>query len=134
MIFPTPTCVRASKSLGIAVLFLAAGCADRPTLVPVSGRVTVEGQPVTAGSVTLYPAEGNAYRKDNPSSLLQTDGTFSFKTYPYGEGVSPGLYTMTLDPGLAGRLKAARYARPETSPWKLDVPPVGLRDVQMEVR
>lgn len=120
--------------LVVGLLAQAAGCSDRPALVPLTGTVTLKGQPVTAGAVVLYPAEGNIYQKDNPSSLLQTDGSFTFKTYPHGEGVAPGHYTMTLDPALANRLKVGQYARPETSPWKLDVPAVGLRDLKMEVR
>lgn len=129
-----PRSILHMQALMVAVLVTSAGCADRPNLVPVTGKVTVKGQPVTAGSVALHPGEGNAHQKDNPSSLLQTDGAFTFKTYPYGEGVPPGRYTMTLDPALAGRLKMAQYARPDTSPWKLDVPAGGLRDLKMEVR
>ncbi len=78
-------------------LFLA-GCGGEkaPPLVGVTGKVLHNQEPVTAGSIIFYPAEGNAYTKDNPSSLLQLDGSFTMKTFPFGEGVSPGKYKVAL--------------------------------------
>ena len=110
------------------------GCGNQPKLVPVTGKVTHKGQAVTAGSVILYPDTANSFQKDNPSSLLQVDGSFSFKTFPFGEGVPPGRYKVTLAPELASRLKAARYAKPETTPWQVDVPDSGKKDLDLEVK
>lgn len=116
------------------VALLVAGCGAQPKLVPVVGKVSHMGQPVTAGSVILIPDAGNSYLKDNPSSLLQTDGSFAFKTFPFGDGVPPGKYTAILAPELAGRLKAAAHGKAGTSPWKLDVPGTGLKDVALVVK
>ncbi len=121
-------------SAGLACTMMAAGCGNKPKLVPVTGKVSHKGQPVTAGSVILVPDPGNSYLKDSPSSLLQTDGSFTFKTFPFGEGVPPGRYTGTLAPELAKRLRVPSHGKAETSPWKLDVTEKGLKDIVWEVK
>lgn len=115
------------------LVILLTGCGNQPKLVPVTGKVTHKGQAVTAGSVILYPDAANSFQKDNPSSLLQVDGSFSFKTFPFGEGVPPGKYKATLAPELANRLKVPKYARPETTPWDLVIPDSGRKDLQLVV-
>ncbi|MEO2091269.1 MAG: hypothetical protein ABGY75_17550, partial [Gemmataceae bacterium] len=86
-------------------LLLAVGCGEKPpALVPVTGKVVMNDQPLTAGSIYLHPAATNDYQKDKPSSLLQLDGSFSVKTFPFGDGVPPGTYKVTLAPELAGRV------------------------------
>jgi len=119
---------------GLAVLLLA-GCTDpgRPTLVPVTGRVVIDGQPLTAGAIIFHPSEGNPYMKDRPSSLLQLDGSFSMKTFPFGKGVSPGPYQVTLAPELATRIRRSEYARADTTPWSVEVPVTGLSGYQFEI-
>lgn len=112
---------------------LMTGCGNQPKLVPVTGKVTHKGQGVTAGSVVLFPDAANSYQKDNPSSLLQLDGSFTFKTFPFGEGVPLGKYKVTLAPELASRLKAPKYARAETTPWELIVPDSGRKDLELVV-
>ena len=119
----------------LALLTLA-GCTgeERPTLVPVTGYVTVDGDPVTAGSIIFHPGEGNAYMKDKPSSLLQLDGSFTMKTFPFGEGVSPGPYKVTLAPELANRVGQPEYADPKTTPWSIDVPETGVSEHDFVVK
>src|SRR5262245_40493969 len=88
--------------LGLTTLMLA-GCGnnDAPNLVPASGKVMMDGKPLTAGAIIFHPSEGNTFMKDKPSSLLQLDGSFTMKTYPFGAGVSPGPYKVTLAPEIA---------------------------------
>ena len=111
------------------------GCsdADRPTLVPVTGTVTMSGEPLTAGAIIFHPAAGNPYTKDKPSSLLQLDGSFTMKTFPFGDGVSPGSYKVTLAPELATRIEKPEYASPDQTPWLIDVPIEGLAGHQFRV-
>ena len=91
-----------SISLTILIVFSITGCnQDKPKLVRVSGKITFKGQPLTAGSINFHPASTNTFTKDNPSSILQEDGSFNMKTFPYGDGVSPGDYKITLAPQLA---------------------------------
>jgi hypothetical protein len=93
----------------------------------------MNGEAVTAGSIYLHPGATAEYSKDNPSSILQLDGAFNLKTYPFGEGVAPGEYTVTLAPELAQRLKQPEYGSVEKSPWKIVVPEDGKIDVVLEI-
>lgn len=111
------------------------GCGEKgPTLVEVSGKVVMNGQPLTAGSIHLTPAEENSFQSDQPSSLLELDGSFSIKTFPYGEGVPPGKYQVTLSPALATRIRHPELADPKQTPWRIEVPAEGLRDRTFEVK
>lgn len=117
------------KFLSAILLFMSfLGCGERPPkLVAVEGKVLSEGKPVTAGSIIFHPAQNNAYTRDNPSSLLQLDGGFTMKTFPFGEGVSPGKYTITFSPEVAQRLSLIDYADQEKSPLKINVPDEGVQ-------
>src|SRR5690242_18448298 len=88
----------------LAVALLSAGC-GRPKLVPVTGRVVHKGEPLTAGSIWFHPAAGSARPEEKASCQLQLDGSFKMRTYPYGNGVAPGSYKVTLSPDLANRIK-----------------------------
>ena len=115
-------------------LLMGCGGEDAPQLVKVAGQVMQGGKPVTAGSINFYPSGSNVYTKDNPSSILQIDGTFNMKTFPFGEGVSPGRYKVTLAPELAARLSRPAYAVPQTTPWEVLVPDAGLKNHLFEVK
>lgn len=117
-----------------AALALLAGCGDRPTLVPATGRITHKGQPLTAGSVIFVPDSGNAWAKDNPSSLLQADGSFTMKTFPYGDGVAPGKYKVTLDPALAGRVRQPTLSKADKTPWSVEIPDSGKTGITLDAR
>ncbi len=120
--------------LGLLIVGLI-GCGEKPPpLVPVTGKVVMQNKPVTAGNIFLHPDAGNDYQKDKPSSQLQLDGSFTFKTFPFGEGVPPGKYKVTLSPELAGRLKKPTYGDPSKTPWSLEVPSTGLKEYILEVK
>lgn len=111
------------------------GCGEpKPTLVAVTGKVTKDGQPVTAGSIYLHAASATAYQKDNPSSMLQTDGSFSIKTFPFGDGVPPGDYKVTLSPELAARLKLPNHGKATETPLTVTIPSEGLSNWLIELK
>ena len=117
-------------SLTILIVFSITGCnQDKPQLVRVSGKITFKGQPLTAGSINFHPASTNTFTKDNPSSILQEDGSFNMKTFPYGDGVSPGDYKITLAPQLASRISLPNLAYPEKTNAKIIVPETGKETV-----
>jgi hypothetical protein len=120
-------------SLGVSVFI---GCASeaKPKLVTVTGTVTMQGKSLTAGSINFYPDSTNGYTKDKPSSLLQLDGSFTMKTFPFGDGVPPGKYKVTLAPELATRVKKPKYGKSEETPWSVEVPESGLTDLELEVK
>jgi hypothetical protein len=126
--------VRAAVCLLLAAL-AAPGCSgDRPKLVAVTGKVVHKGQPLTAGSIWLHPDAGNPYHGEKPSCQLGLDGAFTMRTYPYGDGVPPGAYRVTLSPELASRIKLPAYGDPARTPWRLDVPDGGIRDYVLEAK
>jgi hypothetical protein len=120
--------------LGAAMLSIL-GCGPKaPPLVAVTGKVVMAGQPLTAGSIILHPTDANSFKDDNPSSLLQLDGGFTIRTFPFGDGVPPGKYKVTLAPELASRIRRPEYADPKRTPWELDVPATGSVNQTFEVQ
>lgn len=128
-----------SRIPGICTLAISLmlGChrgPEPPLMVPVTGKVFANGQPVTAGAIYFHPDETNSFQGDKPSSLLQVDGSFTVKTYPFGDGVPPGEYKVTLSPELASRLKKAKYSQPSQTPWSIEVTYQGVKDHMFEVK
>lgn len=121
--------------MGLLFVGFGSGCGEeKPKIVNYSGKVIHQGKGVTAGSIYFFPDVANGYQKDNPSSMLQLDGSFTAKTFPFGDGIPPGTYKVTLAPQLAGRLNAAFYSDPEKTPWKVTIPETGLADQILEVK
>jgi hypothetical protein len=118
----------------LALALSAAGCGNKPKLVPVAGKVVHNGNPVVGGSVWFTPAEGNPYQGEKPGGQLQIDGSFKAKTIPHGDGMPPGKYTVTLSPDLAARAGAPDYGDAAKSPWSIDVPDTGLTDQVFEIK
>jgi hypothetical protein len=118
----------------VGLILLVAGCSGQPKLVAVTGKVMHNGTPLTAGSVYFSPQTPSGRAGEKSSSLLQLDGSFTAKTFPYGDGLPPGAYKVTLSPELASRVKKPDYADPAKSPWTLEVPDTGVKDHVFEVK
>lgn len=70
----------------ISIMLLCAfGCGARAALVPVSGRVEVDGKPLTSGGILVVPDEGRA-----ASGVLGPNGQFTLSTFREGDGVVRG--------------------------------------------
>lgn len=68
------------------VVVLAAGCGDgRPTRVPVSGRVLIDGKPLEAGNIRFHAAANRP-----ASAKIESDGRFKLSTYEFGDGCVVG--------------------------------------------
>ncbi len=83
-----------------AILLAVAGCgSDRPTTIPVSGRVTFDGaDPLAAG--TLYftidtPAEG--FPRRPTLAKFDEGGRFRVTTWDRNDGLMPGRYKITVE-------------------------------------
>ena len=111
------------------------GCQREPaiSLVPVTGRVVYRGQGVKRATVQLIPdAAGGTHA---PSATGQTDesGSFTLQTPPFGPGVAPGRYKVTVQqygpPGLP-----PKYGNPAETPLRAQVPEGGLAqwDVKLD--
>ena len=118
----------------IAVLCLSmlslVGCSEpqrggpRVNTAPVTGSVTVDGQPAAYLQIDCHPEAGSEIKY--PISTVTDDkGNFAFTTYEASDGLPPGSYTLTfswLEPGLVpkDRLKGT-YADPQKSTQKISV-------------
>jgi len=88
-------------NLQSAILFCClvfAGCGERlPETVPVSGRVTWQGKPLTSGRVVFHPqaiAEGLPRRP--ATGDLDAAGRFELTTFRNGDGAVPGSYRVCI--------------------------------------
>jgi hypothetical protein len=81
--------------LSIACLILASaplsGCDSRPARVPVSGTVTIDGEPVEHGQIMVVP-EGMRPAYGN----LGPGGKFKLTTFDQDDGVVTGTHKVTV--------------------------------------
>ncbi len=114
------------------LLLLLAGCGPpQEATVPVAGKVLVDGQPLTAGTVIFTPdtAKGNTSLHE-PRGKLDGQGVYHLFLTKQREGAPPGWYKISLS---AQRRKdandrysyvsvlPAKYADPEESGLALQV-------------
>ncbi len=83
--------VRLSSSL--LLLALAAGCSDQYAgRVAVSGKITLQGQPLKAGTISFVPLE----KQDTQSGAPVENGDYSV---PRPKGLKPGKYLIQITSG-----------------------------------
>jgi hypothetical protein len=75
----------------IVCLAIFTGCNKGPAIVPVSGKVTIDGKPLTTGIIMVYQ---KGYRP--ASASIQSDGSFVFKTLTTGDGCVLGEHPVTV--------------------------------------
>lgn len=77
-------------ALALSALLIGSspGCVEEskfPETLPVSGKVTYNGQPVTKGTVTFESDKGQA-----ATGEIQPDGTYRLSTFADKDGAVPG--------------------------------------------
>jgi hypothetical protein len=142
---------RPSALLCIVSVLSVPGCGkENVRLVPVKGKVTLDGKPFTKGTVMLVPQEKNA-----PKGMVQgkIDDTGMYEVlWDDRPGAAPGRYTVCVMPEFpkvatvgpdpkAVPTKALysvpfnrMYIRPDTSPLSIEVvdsPQPGAYDVKL---
>jgi hypothetical protein len=108
----------------VAALMMAwAGCSDgRPTRVPVSGRVLIDGQPLASGNIRFH---SQSHRP--ASAKINPDGTFTLSTYEFGDGCVEGEHPVSINgsqlinPKTMRWLAPKKYASPATSELEYNV-------------
>lgn len=82
----------ALRILLLVMLVSMVGCGDgRPTRIPVSGQVVIDGQPLTHGFVQVVP------ENDRPATgEIGPDGRFSLTTFEPGDGCVPGTHKVAV--------------------------------------
>ena len=68
------------------------GAGTVPDLIPVKGKVTLKGQPLTTGTIRFEPDDFGR----PASGKLQSDGTFVLSTPKEGDGVVPGHHRVSI--------------------------------------
>ena len=82
-----------AAALGLLACVVAAGCGDdRPTRVPVSGSVLIDGKPLTIGSIRFVPAEGRM-----STGVLDSNGRFTLSCFDNNDGAVPGLHQVAVN-------------------------------------
>jgi hypothetical protein len=101
-------------ALVLALVAAGAGCGaknEQKELVPVAGRVTLDGKPVHSTTVTFIPVSGNG---SDATAATKLDGSFQLATFR--GGVTPG------DGALPGEYKVVISYSPELEVFK-DIQP-----------
>jgi len=129
----------------IALSLALSGCSDSgPRLVAVAGRVTLDGQPLATGSVTLRPdaAEGNW---EQPTGSIEADGKYTIYTQRR-PGAPPGKYRVVVfataptkdakgaaHPGLPTSIVPEIFSDPARTPLEIEVDPVKKAAFDLEL-
>jgi hypothetical protein len=72
---------------------LAFGCGPKlPQTSPVSGKVTVAGQPVTTGRIMFQPENGRP-----AIGAIEPDGTYRLTTFQRDDGAVSGKHRVTIE-------------------------------------
>ena len=122
------------------VLLCALGCGGGPKRVPVSGTVTLDGEPLNGGVLHFYPdpEKGNAHRVDCLSPVRSGKYdllTQAVKDSETGKGAPLGWYKVYLYtdvPGFEAKIHE-RFTDPTKTPILIEVvekPAAGAYDVK----
>jgi hypothetical protein len=122
----------------LAATVLTGGCSSAERLVPVTGKVLVNGKPAV-GALVMFHVDGTPDPRSTPATATaKEDGTFAVATGVAG-GMKPGKYVVTVvwpdptkkptdaqrmmgyNPSDAPDLLAGRYATRDRSPLRAEV-------------
>ena len=135
------------RCLCSVMIFILAGCSRGDTGSLVKGKVLVDGQPLTVGTVIFTPdaAKGNTSLHE-PRGKLDANGVYQASQTKDHPGVAPGWYKISIS---AQRMKDAKdpysyesviptkFANPETSGLSLEVvgkPAPGAYDIALSAK
>jgi hypothetical protein len=90
-----PVCYRKTYlSVVAACALVAAGCGGNG-LVTVTGKVTLDGEPLSDATVIFVPVEG-ANKLSTPGGRTDESGVFYLTTREINDGAMPGEYNVTV--------------------------------------
>ena len=127
----------------LSVVAISSGCTQAPSVVPVSGKVVYNGEPLPFGIVMFQPEQGQAAQGE-----IQPDGTFQLSTYGPNDGAVPGHHKVSVrgfstqkagadggDAGAPGRLLIPQqYTRFGMSGLSDDVKPGSTEPIVLELK
>jgi hypothetical protein len=103
------------------------GCGtDRPKTVPITGLITIDGQPPGEfGKLFFTPTQvAEGYSKRPAGGPYNEEGRYRVMTWEPDDGLVPGHYTVNLQPGALNKKSRipAKYLSSDTSGLEVDVP------------
>lgn len=110
-----------------AALLCLGGCggSSRPKTIPITGRVTIDGQPPgEEGSLFFTPTvSAPGYVKRPASGGFTADGSYRVMSWEPNDGLVPGHYSVSVSPNdpIATKVPAS-YQQSGTSGLEVDVP------------
>ena len=129
----------------VSLVVPLAGCEKGIRRIPVSGTVTLDGQPLKGGVLLFHPddSKGNTVRVSctgpvsNGRYTLVTSGVTKADT---GSGAPTGWFKVTLIndlPGMAEIKVHPKYLKPETTPLAIEIvdnPQPGAYDLKLTTK
>ena len=86
--------------------------------VPVKGKVTYKGKPLTQGEVVFEP-DGGTGREAH--GKIQEDGTFELTTFKAGDGASPGTHRVAVSGTSKKDAVPSKYKNTSSSKTEVEV-------------
>jgi hypothetical protein len=129
------------------ILMTLPGCGNKnPTTIPVQGRITYLGKPLTMGEVQFSPtSETPGVLRRLAIGEIDLQGVYSLSTFAHGDGVLPGEYAVTVTlpkrkSGVEGGDAAtsigpfvpSRYSALDKTPLKVVVPADASGTLQLD--
>lgn len=83
-----------SAMLAAFAVIVSSGCgSNSPKTVPVTGKISYNGQPLSSGTVMLIPETADGY---GATGQILEDGTFKLTSFKPNDGAAPGTYKVTV--------------------------------------
>jgi hypothetical protein len=121
---------------------LAGGCARTPAgVVPVSGRVTLDGEPLAGAVVTFQPIRADNPRAGGSSGRTDAQGRYELRLIdPPAAGALVGRHVVTITTATVGEDDAARPTGERVpAAWRdgsqtFEVPPGGTTAAHLQLQ
>lgn len=102
------------RLISLAIISLCvAGCGggiDLPPAYPVTGKVTVQGTPLSGYLVSFVASDG----KGGAAAYVGTDGAYSMETLDGRPGCEAGKYKVVIRPGKDAMQEAMKNIKPSS--------------------
>jgi hypothetical protein len=121
---------------GLTIVWLV-GCggSGRPKTIPISGKVSIDGQaPGEVGKLYFTPTKtADGYPTRPASGAFTADGNYRVMSWEVDDGLVPGHYAVSVTPADPNRTAVpSKYQQNTTSGLEVDVP-VDQRKVEFNI-
>lgn len=80
----------------VLVVAIVTGCGKGPKLASVSGKVTIQGTPITRGTVTFMPVQSKGTKGKAAIGNIDSDGNYVLGTFSETDGAIVGHHRVTI--------------------------------------